>query len=78
MKSLVTNEWTIPLLYKLILKLNKSGCYKDLIHTLHPEMNVADVIWMDREGGSFVDNTTDNENDEIAMEYDARGYTTEG
>ena len=66
MKDLVAGKWNIPLLYKLIRKLNKSGCYKDLVKTLHPEMNIPDVIWMDREKGSFVTNNSDDDDDENA------------
>lgn len=59
--KIIKQEWTIAQIYKLIRKLDKSGCYKDLIHTLDPEQNIAEVIWMQREKGSYVTNLKQDE-----------------
>ena len=73
---LAKEEWNIPLIYKLIRKLDKSGCYKEIIRQQDPSANYSEVIWMQRDKGSFVEKAGMQE-DESSVELDERGYVTE-
>ena len=74
MRDVVSGVWNVPLLYKLIRKLNKSACYKDEIRKLDSSMNIADVIWMQRDQGTYVRN--EGTEDESNVELDRRGYVS--
>mgnify|MGYP003684027333 CR=1 FL=1 len=56
--------------------MDKSGCYRDPVHTLENKENIGDIIWVQRDTEGFENDHPLGE-DETPTEVDSQGYVRE-